>query len=121
MLWLHLLRGKTLTTPLSPLPEAVEGEERRIVMTGMSSSSKRVTKGGTLSHGRELPSSTWHWSRNLSKEEDPLSEALGCVSSDEKSSIGTTYRSTRDCWMEPPESLPSIPKAESKIKYMTKK
>lgn len=51
----HWLWGETLTSPPIFLPIATEGEERRIVVSRMGSSSRGAVEGSTLSWGESYP------------------------------------------------------------------
>ena len=77
---------------------------------------QRSREGFTLSQSLKLPLPMLLKSVNLSKEEDPLLEASWGNFSNEESPMGTTSRSTKDSWMEPPESLPPKPRVESETK-----
>lgn len=120
-LWLRHTRGEAIMSLppfLFTLPK-VEGG--RIVVIGTGSPSKEATEGNALLRRRDVPPPTQCKIVNLFEEEDLLSEAPWRVSSSEESLMGITSRSTRGCWIKPPESLPPIPMVEWEIKDTIKR
>ena len=112
-LWPCCTRGGTLTSPPPLLLASPEAEGGRIMVTGTGSPTREAVKGYALLWRREVPPPTQCETVNLFEEEDSQSETPWRVSSNEEPPIGMTSRSTRGCWIEPSESLPSITMAES--------
>jgi len=94
-LWLRLLRGETLTSPLPFFLAPPKAEGGRIMVTGTGSPSKEVAEGHALLRWQEAPPPTQHKFANLLEKVDFLSEAPWCVSFEEELLIRMTSRSNR--------------------------